>query len=125
MKVCLTIIAALLMFSAKANNITVTNLTIKGQNSTNDNTYIQFDLNWDNSWRTTTGASNWDAAWVFVKFRIGAGGWQHAYLNNTGHTHLRELRSMLAFLHPVLHLTSAQIQGLEYSFIVMPAAVVH
>jgi formylglycine-generating enzyme required for sulfatase activity len=32
---------------------------------------VQFDLSWENSWRTTTGMANWDAAWVFVKFRVG------------------------------------------------------
>ena len=27
----------------------------------------------------------WDAAWVFVKFRLNGGEWQHAYLSDTGH----------------------------------------
>ena len=27
---------------------------------------------------------NWDAAWVFVKFRMDGGEWQHAWLNDVG-----------------------------------------
>jgi formylglycine-generating enzyme required for sulfatase activity len=30
--------------------------------------------------------NNWDAAWVFVKFRKNGGDWTHATLNDTGHT---------------------------------------
>jgi hypothetical protein len=33
----------------------------------------------------TTGVNNWDAAWVFVKYRVNGGNWTHANLNNTGH----------------------------------------
>ena len=46
---------------------------------------IAFDLAWQNSWRDAT---NWDAAWVFVKYRDPKGfgnplglGWQHATLS--------------------------------------------
>ncbi len=47
---------------------------------------VQFDLSWENSWRTIN-ANNWDAAWVFVKYRTSlTGPWLHANLNNTGHT---------------------------------------
>jgi formylglycine-generating enzyme required for sulfatase activity len=28
----------------------------------------------------------WDAAWVFVKYRVAGGAWQHAWLNDTFHT---------------------------------------
>jgi formylglycine-generating enzyme required for sulfatase activity len=35
---------------------------------------VQFDLAWKNSWRydSNSGINNWDAAWVFVKFKAGA-----------------------------------------------------
>jgi len=46
---------------------------------------VKFDIQWENSWRTSSAPNNWDAAWVFVKYRIGAGAWQHTWLNNTGH----------------------------------------
>ena len=29
--------------------------------------------------------NNWDAAWVFVKYRVDGGNWQHARLKTTGH----------------------------------------
>ncbi len=48
---------------------------------------MNFDLSWDNSWRTSTYESNWDAAWVFAKWRLkNTLIWNHASLNLTGHT---------------------------------------
>jgi formylglycine-generating enzyme required for sulfatase activity len=75
-----------------ANDISVSNVQLVGQNTTmgaNDAanySLVQFDLSWQNSWRSNEGPANWDAAWVFVKYRVGSGDWQHALLNNTGHT---------------------------------------
>ena len=85
---------ALLLFagSVAANNINVSNIRVTGQNTTaGENnpanyTLVQFDLNWEHSWRTSSAPNNWDAAWVFVKYRVGSGDWQHAWLNNTGHS---------------------------------------
>jgi formylglycine-generating enzyme required for sulfatase activity len=60
-----------------ANNIAVSNAVTKSQNTTAGTnaaanyTLVEFDLSWDNSWRTSSGPSNWDAAWVFVKFMVG------------------------------------------------------
>ena len=68
-----------------ANNIQLSNISITGQNTSSDFTMVQFDLTWENSWRISTGPSNWDAAWVFVKYRVGSGPWLHAFLNETGH----------------------------------------
>lgn len=64
-----------------ANNILVQNVTTTGNNATNKTIQVQFDLSWDNSWRD---AINWDAAWVFIKFKNASGVWQHAQLNTTG-----------------------------------------
>ncbi len=64
-----------------ANNILVQNVTTTGNNATNKTIQVQFDLSWDNSWRD---AINWDAAWVFMKFKDASGVWQHAQLNTTG-----------------------------------------
>ena len=80
-----------------ANNITISNLSLTGKNTSagtnNPANYmlVQFDINWENSWRTSSAPNNWDAAWVFVKYRISVanGGdvlWKHASLNATGHT---------------------------------------
>jgi formylglycine-generating enzyme required for sulfatase activity len=40
---------------------------------------IEFDMTWSNSFRDST---NWDAAWVFVKFRRPDGEWEHATLSS-------------------------------------------
>ena len=65
-----------------ANNITVSNVALKGQNKVLDYTLVQFDISWNNSWRVSTGPSNWDAAWVFVKYRLKTQTtWNHATLN--------------------------------------------
>lgn len=78
-----TALALLLTASMSANNIQVTNFSLTGNTGTS--TQVRFDLSWENSWRGG-GVTNWDAAWVFVKYRSALGGpWQHANLNNTGH----------------------------------------
>ncbi|MEL7529676.1 MAG: SUMF1/EgtB/PvdO family nonheme iron enzyme [Bacteroidota bacterium] len=64
-----------------ANNIKVSELTLTNTNLANQYTQVSFDLSWENSWRLSFGAANWDAAWVFVKFRSFNGPWQHATLN--------------------------------------------
>ncbi|MCX6287190.1 MAG: hypothetical protein NTY96_08745 [Bacteroidetes bacterium] len=74
-----------------ANNVTVSNLTLTGKNTTDQYILVQFDISWENSFRVSTGPANWDAAWVFVKYRVpvasgGDGLWKHTWLNNTGHT---------------------------------------
>ena len=46
----------------------------------------QFDLSWNYSWRFNTGSANWDAMWVFMKFKRNGGDWQHASLMDSGHT---------------------------------------
>lgn len=90
----LAIIAFLLpSIVIKANNIAVSNTTLTGQNtsaganSALNFALVQFDLSWENSWRLgySTGINNWDAAWVFVKYRVNGGNWTHANLNNSGH----------------------------------------
>lgn len=65
---------------AYGNDIKVTNVLLTGQNTSaginhaSNFTLVQFDLSWQNSWRfeDRLSVNNWDAAWVFVKFRMGA-----------------------------------------------------
>jgi formylglycine-generating enzyme required for sulfatase activity len=57
-------------------------VTLTGQNTADDYILVQFDLSWDNSFRDDV---NWDACWVFVKFKVG-GIWNPATLNTSGHT---------------------------------------
>lgn len=67
--------------------INITNIQVGALSG--GSTSITFDITWSNSWRSTDpGApapNNWDAAWVFVKFRKNGGNWTHASLNDTGH----------------------------------------
>lgn len=66
----------------KANNLQISNVSVVGQNSTLHFTIVKFDISWENSWRTSAGPSNWDAAWVFIKYRIKSqSSWNHATLN--------------------------------------------
>ena len=74
------------------NNINVSNVTLLSQNTSagvnNSSNFslVQFNLSWENSWRVSTGPSNWDAAWVFVKFRVGASDPTFTGVNSTGTT---------------------------------------
>src|SRR5687768_2062595 len=68
------------------NNIQVSNVSLTGQNTSEDFTMVEFDISWENSWRVIGGPNNWDAAWVFIKYKIGSGPWLHAWLNDSGHT---------------------------------------
>ena len=76
--------AALLFAPAigSANNIQVSNTTLVGNTGTS--VQVEFNLSWENSWRGG-GVTNWDAAWVFAKYRTTTGAWQHIPLTSTGH----------------------------------------
>lgn len=80
---------------AGANNIQLAGVGLSGQNTTNHFSLIGFDVNWENSWRVSNNENNYDAAWVFAKFRKkGTNSWAHATLNymspgdaaSSGHT---------------------------------------
>jgi len=83
----MTVLLALTMvLSIHANNIQVSIPTFTGQNTSQDYIYVQFDLSWANSWRTSAAPNNYDAAWVFVKYKVTGGNWAHATLNTSGHS---------------------------------------
>ena len=70
---------------ADANNINVLHIGQWDQDVGASNVYVEFDLSWENSWRTEV---NRDAAWVFVKFRApGSNDWQHATLSTNDGNH--------------------------------------
>lgn len=69
--------------STRANNIQITNPTLTGNNGTT--VLVQFDVTWENSWRGGATA-NWDAAWIFVKWKNFGNIWNHVDLSNTGFT---------------------------------------
>lgn len=67
------------------NDIEIKNAVLKDQEISSRSVYIEFDISWKNSWRNST---NWDAAWVFVKFqRTKTGEWYHASLNPNSNSH--------------------------------------
>jgi len=104
-----SVLLCMLMFGlslqfVKANGIVVNNVSLQGQNITNQTWQVQFDLTWENSWRD---GINYDAAWVFIKFRIHTGPWQHAILStsgfNTGTGTASELRVSPDFMGAIVN----------------------
>ena len=87
--VTILFVALIIMpLSLWANNLVTENISITGQNTTDDYTHIQFDISWENSWRTDTEASNWDAAWVFAKWKLTSEtDWAHCTLSTTDADH--------------------------------------
>ncbi len=86
LKCCLFLLS--LSCAVHANNLIVTNVSLV--NVSGDTAEIQFDISWSNSWRYTEVTTeryitNHDAAWVFIKFRVGVE-WQHAWLAASGHS---------------------------------------
>lgn len=74
-------------FDLKSNNVKISNVAIRFTDEVEKYSMIEFDLSWDNSWRSSTGPANWDAVWVFIKFKKqNEQIWHHALLNNTGHS---------------------------------------
>lgn len=88
----LGLLASVLPKPAAANDIAVTNVVLVNQMVGDNTVDVKFDLTWENSWRSADPAypayTNWDAAWIFVKYRDESGNWQHATLstNRAHHT---------------------------------------
>lgn len=76
-----TMLCLALSFQSHANNLVVGTPTISGST-------VTFTIKWDNSWYVTTGPSNWDAVWIFVKRQTCVSGaispWVHAQLAASG-----------------------------------------
>lgn len=86
----LLIAATLITSTALASGIQVLNTTVI-PNTSKKTAQVKFTVTWDHSWRIsteTTGPKNWDAAWVFIKFReVPNEDWSHGYVTTgtTGH----------------------------------------
>ena len=85
-KINLLLITFLLLSgSIYANNIQLANVLLNGQNPGSQYSMVNFDVSWENSWRTITNEINYDGAWIFVKFRKKSSStWQHATIDATG-----------------------------------------
>jgi formylglycine-generating enzyme required for sulfatase activity len=84
MKKLLTLSFALVCLSLAsiANNVTTSNIFLTGQNVASDFTLINYNITWENSWRTNTNENNYDGCWIFAKFRkVNSSNWQHATIN--------------------------------------------
>jgi hypothetical protein len=81
MKSLYSLLFLLIVGSIQANNMLVQNVTTLGNDAVNKTIQVQFDISWDNSWRDEI---NYDAAWIFMKFKDASGVWQHVQLNQTG-----------------------------------------
>ena len=80
MKNMKSILLIILLISAglkvNGNAVVIANLSsVPGS----DYVQLEFDLTWDNSWKNGT---NYDAVWVFFKWKDNDGTWRH--LNLTG-----------------------------------------
>jgi formylglycine-generating enzyme required for sulfatase activity len=82
-------LAAIVNVALFANNISVSSVSILDINTEQDFAYVQFNLSWENSWHDEI---NHDAAWIFIKYQVDAGEWNHAYisLNNSDHSVLND-----------------------------------
>ncbi len=78
-----------LLFSfVYANNVEVENISITGQNNATNTKFIELDVSWENSWRTSAAPSNWDAVWLFAKYRLTSGTlWEHATMSSINGDH--------------------------------------
>jgi hypothetical protein len=69
-------------FSSSLNYLLVQNVTTTS-NLPGQSIQVQFDLNWGNTWKDDI---NWDAVWVFMKYKDANGVWKHAKVSPTGHS---------------------------------------
>src|SRR5947208_2895536 len=65
-------LVAMLLITAACicpGQLSANNLVISGLSINQGARQVTFNITWDHSWRITATPANWDAAWVFVKFR--------------------------------------------------------
>lgn len=88
MKHALVTLGTMLLLAPRtaANNLQVSSATLIDADPLDGVAFVQFDINWENSWRTSAAPNNWDAAWVFVKFKVGASDPTLSGVNSTGAT---------------------------------------
>jgi formylglycine-generating enzyme required for sulfatase activity len=78
-----------LLIAAGGGHLLASGIQVSGTTvTTNDDkktAQVKFTLEWDHSWRLDDGPKNWDAAWVYIKYRTLPGdNWNHAYITATG-----------------------------------------
>jgi formylglycine-generating enzyme required for sulfatase activity len=96
MKNVLALLASMMLIvqCSFANNLQIANVALTAADYVNNYTMIEFDISWENSWRDN---SNYDAAWVFIKYSMDNGiTWNHAWLNTTPGNHVVPAASTLS-----------------------------
>jgi len=81
----LVILASARALPAAAAGLDITNVSLINRDDEAGTIDVQFDITWKRSWRLSDPPYNWDAVWVFVKFRHNKAIWKHASLTATGH----------------------------------------
>ena len=56
------LIALSFTLNTKANNLIISTPIYNDGNKT-----MTFNISWDNSWKLSSGPTNWDGVWVFIK----------------------------------------------------------
>ena len=65
-----------------ANNLRISNLHLI------DPQHIGLLVSWENSWRLAQAPANHDAVWIFVKYRMANGQWNHVELSGLNASHV-------------------------------------
>jgi formylglycine-generating enzyme required for sulfatase activity len=83
MKKILSLVLLLIVSQwTKANNVQISNIALGGKNVPQQYSLINFDIAWENSWRTSNSENNYDGVWVFIKYRKkNTSLWRHASIN--------------------------------------------
>lgn len=76
------LMACLVVQASKANNVQISNVSTTVSGGT---TVLNFTIQWDNSWRGGP-ANNWDAVWVFFKYKSDFGWYEHLDLTGSNLT---------------------------------------
>lgn len=89
------LISMLILFVAgiaSANNLQVSSVSLTDQNTTSHSLNVKFNVSWENSFKDDI---NYDAAWLFIKYKTGSGEWKHATLSVTGSDHFSPAGSVV------------------------------
>jgi len=86
--ISILVMLTLLLFISQfvySNNIKIDSVSVEDQDVPGKFCFVEFDISWENSWKTTGIPQNWDAAWIIVKYNVAGSGWYHATLDPAGY----------------------------------------
>jgi formylglycine-generating enzyme required for sulfatase activity len=84
------LIALSFSLNTNANNLTISTPIYNDGNKT-----VTFNVSWDNSWKLSSGPSNWDGVWVFIKRQACSNTniWATALVSTTSGDHTTSVAS--------------------------------